>query len=248
MYLIYYIYENYFKLNQKFYDHNTLYPELNNIKIYKNEIMNELININDNWVNWPETGLYSQFQEKNITYNKNKNTWTIVPLYAFGTWCNEECDKLPSIHKFLKTLPNLKTAILSKMKPKTKLRPHEGWGFHSNNVLRCHFGLILPSNEDESYIAIKDNYKVPDENDMKQTHKLHDWIVFDDSKIHYAVNNSDMERIVLILDLDRPYNVKKGVTNQGSTKELEDIIIAFKSRNLNISNNLPKEYLNVINN
>jgi hypothetical protein len=113
IYLVYYINENYFKLNQKFYDHNTLYPELNNIKNYKNEIMNELMNINDNWVNWPESGLYSQFQEKNITYNYNENTWTIVPLYAFGIWCNEECDKLPSIHKFLKTLPNLKTAILS---------------------------------------------------------------------------------------------------------------------------------------
>jgi aspartyl/asparaginyl beta-hydroxylase (cupin superfamily) len=246
IYLFNYIYENHYKMNEKFYDYKKIYPKLSDIQQYKNDINIEINNINKNWMNWPESGLYSQFEEKNIIYNKNKDSWQIIPLYGFGIWCEEYCNKLPSIHKFLKSLPNLKIALLSKMKPETKLRPHCGWGVHSNNVLRCHYGLVLPKNNDESYVAIKDNYKVPDNMDMKQNHKLHDWIVFDDSKIHYAVNNSDTERIVLIIDMERPSYVKKGTTKQGSTKELIDLVNSFKNTNTNISKKLPKEYLDLI--
>ncbi len=60
---------------------------------------------------------------------------------------------------------------------------------------------------------------------------LNDWIVFDDSKLHYAENKSDEERIVLIVDLERPSHIKKGRSNVEETSELMEIVKKMKILN-----------------
>ena len=50
-------------------------------------------------------------------------------------------------------------------------------------------------------------------------------IVFDDSKMHYAENNGDSDRIILILDIERPDFVKKGISDIENTNELNEFII-----------------------
>jgi hypothetical protein len=56
------------KLDQCFYD-KYLFPDLVKIKHYENDITNEIINLNDNWVDWPEKHLY----------NDKINDWKIDP-------------------------------------------------------------------------------------------------------------------------------------------------------------------------
>lgn len=220
-----------------FYDHKKIFPELSTI--YKDQpIIAEEVNklVLNAWVDWPETYLYDN--------NKLPESWKIIPLYGFGIWCDEYCEKLPTLTKFLKDLPGLRIAILSKLKPNTRLSPHEGWGIHSNNVLRCHYGLQLPVNK-QSYVGIKNSYFGI--NDAVEYHKLHDWIVFDDSKIHYAVNDSEEERIVLIVDLDRPPSVPKGTSSVKSTDELLGLVNEFKERNLKPKQDVSKEYIDLFN-
>jgi aspartyl/asparaginyl beta-hydroxylase (cupin superfamily) len=208
------------KLNKKFYSCKEIFPELLNIKKYNinDEVINYISYIK--WIDWPESDLY---QDSKINGN-----WKIVPFYGFGTWCNSNCDKFPELTKFLKTLKNLKIAILSKIGPKTRLQPHYGWSSHSNYVLRCHYGILLPKNKNDSFIAVQEN-----ENDSVeiQLHKQNDWIIFDDSKLHYAVNNSDEERIVLIVDLERPSNIEIGKSDIQDTKELLEVINEMKKSN-----------------
>lgn len=199
-------------LNQLFYDPE-IFPELKLIDEYKDDIIIDLKLINkDAWKFWPEKELYG----------KPDGEWKIFPFMGFGMWLEENCKKMPSIYKFLKNVPNLKLATLSKMSPKMHLTPHEGWGNHSNNVLRCHYGLEVPEN---CYIAVKDKDNGREE---KQYHKNNSWIVFDDSKTHWAVNNSDKERLVLIIDIERPKFVKPGASKVGDTKELQEILKYFK--------------------
>lgn len=196
-----------------------IYPELKNIKKYKNKIhieLNELLK-NDliDWSDWPEKNLY----------NYKKNTWKIMPFYYYGYWVKNNCKKMPILTNFLKSLKNIKIALLSVMSPKTTLKEHKGWCNHSNNVLRCHYGLKVPNN---CYINVKND------NDIIGTikpHRKNEWLIFDDSKLHYASNDSDYYRIVLIIDLDRPEFVPKGESEVGDTKELLEIIKYFKELN-----------------
>ena len=211
---------NYKLKDELFYDVSDVYPCLKKIHKLRGGIMDELNNIRNVdkiWNDWPERELYN-----------SNGKWKIFPFYAFGIWIEENCNKMPTLTKFIKNIPNLKIAILSKLSPGMKLIPHKGWGKHSNNVLRAHYGLIVPDNK--CYVMVLDNKRKE-----KRYHKNDEWLIFDDSKTHMAENTSNEDRIVLILDIKRPDNVKKGVSKIGDTKELLELVNYFKNKNINLN-------------
>ena len=159
----------------------------------------------DQWKVWPEKYLY-----------KNNNGWKVLPFYGFGQWIPNNCKKCPTIYKIIKRIPGLKTASLSRLTSGTKLEPHYGWAKLSNYVLRCQYGII-----------VGDNCILGCENDIVEM-KENKIVVFDDSKLHYAQNNGNSDRIVLILDINRPSNVKKGESDVEDTTELTQFINLMK--------------------
>jgi len=210
------------KMNLNFYNYKKIYPRLSNINdpTILNEIYYNLSKeFNNEWLDWPEKYLYES-EEIN-------GDWKIIPFYGFGIWCKKNCIKFPNLTKFLKSIPDLKIALISKLNPNTKLIPHYGWGSHSNNVLRCHYGIVLPKDESKSYISVT-NEACKEE---IQYHKLNDWIIFDDSKLHYAENKSNEQRIVLIVDINRPNYIEKGISTIEETNELMEIVNKMKMLN-----------------
>jgi aspartyl/asparaginyl beta-hydroxylase (cupin superfamily) len=198
------------KLNNTFYNYN-IFPQLNKIKDLHQQIINELPIAMNTWIPWPETNLYPMTK-----------SWTILPLNVFGIWSETNCKKMPVLAKFLKTIPNLKMALLSKMGPQTKLIPHRGWGFYSNNVLRCHYGLVIPKEPNSCYVSVDEDIEY---------HAEGSWLIFDDSKLHFAENASDSERIILIVDIERPKYIKKGDSKVGDTEELQTLVREFMAQN-----------------
>ena len=235
-----FIFRNYiFKINKKFYNVNEIFPELNNIyndnqnKKIINEINNN-INSRNLWINWPEKPLY----------DSKSATWKIIPFYGFGIWVDENLKKFPETTKFLKSIKGLKVSIISKLGPNTKLKEHRGWADLSNNVLRCHFGIRVPRSK--CFVGVGDikneqTYNHNAEVNMSNVnweiefHENNKWTIFDDSKLHFAGNFSDEERIVLILDIERPNFVKKGTAIVGDTKELLELIEQFKGKTKNFN-------------
>lgn len=214
------------KLDKLFYSPNEVSKQLVSININKNAILNETIQVyQEVWTDWPEKELY----EKNSKFDK----WQIFPFYAFGTWVNINCQKCPTIYNFIKKLKGLKLATLSKLTPGMKLSAHRGWASHSNHVIRCHYGLIVP--EKSCYIAVsnseKSNYEI-------QYHKQFEWVIFDDSKWHWAENAGKTDRIVLIIDIERPDNIETGTSNVGDSKELINIVEYFRQNNISTNYNL----------
>jgi ornithine lipid ester-linked acyl 2-hydroxylase len=202
-------------LDQNFYNINDIDPKLNNIYINLGSIHNEIKKIS-NWTQWPEKYLY----------NEKIGKWNIYPFFAFDTWVNENCNKCPYIYHFIKSIPNIKLATLSKMDPFVTLTPHKGWGNYSNNVIRCHFGLRIPENK--CYIS------VTSDNSHEEIKYLENnkWTIFDDSKLHYSSNQSNEIRIVLIIDIHRPSHIKKGTSDVKDSSELMNIIQYFKKKNV----------------
>jgi hypothetical protein len=204
------------QLNNFFYEVDDVNKDLMLADYCKHKMLKDAINVyNDKWKDWPEKNLY-----------ESNGTWKIFPFYAFGVWANENCKKCPEIHKFIKNIRGLKLATLSKLSPGMKLVPHEGWGFHSNHVIRCHYGLIVPEN---CYISVSDG-----NHEEIKYHKNFEWLIFDDSKTHYAENKSEFDRIVLIIDVERPSWIKTGVSKVGDSKELLEIVDYFKKKNISI--------------
>jgi aspartyl/asparaginyl beta-hydroxylase (cupin superfamily) len=205
------------KKNKLFYEISDLSNEnLNLIEKYKENILNETLNLctqnrYKNWEIWPEKDLYN-----------NEDGWKIFPFYAFDFWIKENCKKCPSVYNFLKKIKGLKLATLSKLSPGTKLNIHQGWGSHSNHVIRCHYGLVIPEEAYSSYIYVEDDYDSTTKN--KQYHKKFEWIIFDDSKPHYAENSGSTDRIVLIIDVLRPLDIQVGKSEIGDTHELLEIV------------------------
>lgn len=214
------------KKNKLFYSINEIEPKLNSINKIKKQILEETIQVYNNnnnlctgWAEWPEKELYPK---------SNTDGWKIFPFFAFGVWVHSNCELCPAITKFIKSIPGLKLATLSRLGGGTKLEEHEGWSSHSNYVIRCHYGLIVPDNQ--CYIHVRDNITGKSE---KEYHKNFEWVVFDDSKTHYAHNQSNEDRIVLILDIARPVDIEVGKSHIGDSKELIDIIEYFKQKNIN---------------
>ena len=198
------------KKNKRIYEVKEICPKLNLIKQYYKKIKSEVLNINSStWSDWPEKYLY------------NSGDWKIFPFFAFNNYIYRNCKKCPYIYNFIKKIPNLKVALLSKLSPHTKLRSHNGWAFYSNYILRCHYGIIVPKN---CYLVVED-----ENGKSKKYHKNNEWIIFDDSKMHYAVNESNEERIVLIIDVKRPRNVKTGKSTSEDSNELRELIHYYKN-------------------
>ena len=218
------------QFQQEFYD-KSIFPELDliNNSIIKKELIQYIHTIN-NWTEWPEHELWKN-NNTNLNSNSNSNTnsnisWTIIPLIAFGKLCEKNAKLFPNTLNQLKKIPNLITAGFSKLGPGTKLSYHKGWAKLSNNVLRCHLGLIVPENKCMIMVTRNNNYS--NLSNIKAMYQQENkWIIFDDSLYHSASNNSESYRIVLILDIKRPTNIMTGTSNIEYSEELDNFMNEF---------------------
>jgi beta-hydroxylase len=125
---------------------------------------------------WPERDLYNQ-------------GWDVFGLWAMGQRLDDNCQMCPSTAQAVASIPRLTTAGFSIMRGGTRIRPHVGY---SGTVLRCHLGLIVPPG-----CALQ----VGDETRHWEEGKC---LVFDDTVLHSAWNESQANRVILLMDFVRP--------------------------------------------
>jgi aspartyl/asparaginyl beta-hydroxylase (cupin superfamily) len=198
---------------QTFYD-ISIYPELTNIdySVVKDELIDYMNIANNNWMDWPE---YDLWKSKNPS-----SSWKIIPLMSFNKWSDKNTKLFPKTTEQLKNIKGLVSAGFSKLGPDTTLALHKGWGNLSNNVLRCHLGLVVPKSKCKVFVMGKTNDLM-----YQQEGK---WIVFDDSLYHSASNESDSkDRIILLLDIERPSHIEKGNSDVVNSPELNNFIDEF---------------------
>jgi aspartyl/asparaginyl beta-hydroxylase (cupin superfamily) len=196
-------------LNQRFYDWKTMFPFLRVLTDHRDEIRREVEYVAANQVLWKSSP--EKHQQK-----KNHTEWSLFPIYGFGHWVEKNSKICPTICRLAQSIPNLKTLLLSRLSAGMELAPHRGWRDLANHSLRVHYGVISNS---KSKLVV----------DGEERHiKEGNIIVFDDSKIHYAKNEGDRDRIVLLLDIERPPHVQKGEVTLDDGKELQYFIQQMK--------------------
>ena len=100
----------------------------------------------------------------------------------------------------------------------TDLMEHTGWCDLANYVLRVHICLDIPTDKESCGLVVDGEV---------EHHKQGEILIFADSKSHKAFNNSEEERIVLIVDILRPVDIPLGTCVGGHTSQLNGLINMF---------------------
>jgi aspartate beta-hydroxylase len=123
--------------------------------------------------------------------------WSGYHLYRHGERVDAHCARCPRTVALLESLPLMRIAdhapeiLFSVLKPCTRIPPHTGV---INGRLTVHLPLIVP----ENCGALRAG-------DEQRPWRIGECLVFDDSFVHEAWNDSDQTRVVLLLDAWNPH-------------------------------------------
>lgn len=164
---------------------------------------------------WPEKNLFERVDPKSKE-RKEGEGWNVFGLYAFNKKHAKNCEKCPVTAKIVESLPyKVSTAAFSLLTPHSHIVPHTGYVGYSDRVFRCHLGLIVPEKKKRSEKRTFDPQPFDVENPVYENCRLRvankwwDWeegelLVFDDTHTHEAWNYTDVTRVILLLDFERP--------------------------------------------
>jgi ornithine lipid ester-linked acyl 2-hydroxylase len=119
--------------------------------------------------------------------------WKTFIFHAYGYVSDENCRRCPETARLLSTIPNLEVAFFSILSPGKHIPAHKGV---YKGLVRAHLGLIVP----------EPNKKVR----MQVGQSMIHWhegkcVVFDDTYRHEVWNETDGWRVVLLIDVHRPF-------------------------------------------
>lgn len=97
----------------------------------------------------------------------------------------------PKTVALLAQVPEVKAAMFTELPPGAKLNEHRDPYAGS---LRFHMGLSTP-NDDRCFINV---------NQQSYSWRDGEGVVFDETYLHWAINNTDETRIILMCDIERP--------------------------------------------
>jgi beta-hydroxylase len=129
-------------------------------------------------------------------------------MFKSGTFIEENCALAPKTAALLRRLPGVYTAFFSVLEPHQHIKAH--WGYWKGFV-RYHLGVIIPDNNADNRCWIRINPDAQsrggDRTAIEQGETYH-WhngeaVLFDDTFLHDAANDSDSVRVVLFLDVAR---------------------------------------------
>ena len=118
--------------------------------------------------------------------------WKTFFLYGYGFRSDANCRRCPATDRLVRTIPGMQTAMFSIFAPHKRIPPHDG---PYKGVVRYHLGLRVPP--DPSLAGIRVG---PQTEHWTEGGSL----VFDDTYVHEAWNDSDEVRVVLFVDFVRP--------------------------------------------
>lgn len=128
-------------------------------------------------------------------------------MFKSGEFIEENCRMAPKTAALLRQVPGCYTAFFSILDPMQYVTPH--WGYYKG-FLRYHLGVVIPDdnkdgacwlrvNDDREANRVRDLYAI--EKGEKYYWHEGEGVVFDDTHLHDARNDSEQVRVVLWLDL-----------------------------------------------
>lgn len=130
-------------------------------------------------------------------------------MFKSGKFIDENCALEPRTAGLLRQIPNVYTAFFSILDPHQYIKPH--WGYWKGFV-RYHLGVVIPENNRDKSCWLRINSQ-PEAQDRSRREEIENgekyyWnngvgVMFDDTFLHDAANESGEVRVVLFLDIAR---------------------------------------------
>lgn len=145
--------------------------------------------------------LYAALSTPGLNYLTNYNVdiggedmknWTTIPLRLFGRDAPQYMEMCPITSAILSGHPEIRSCLFSIMEPGKEILPHHG---PYDGLLRYQLALDIPSGECYLHVGGEKYYWTPGES-----------VMFDEANLHGAVNFTQHSRMVLLIDLERPYD------------------------------------------
>jgi aspartyl/asparaginyl beta-hydroxylase (cupin superfamily) len=128
-------------------------------------------------------------------------------VFKSGGFIEENCALAPRTADLLRGIPGIYMAFFSVLEPHQHIKPH--WGYWKGFV-RYHLGVVIPHNNADNKCWIRINADAWDRENRSaiaqgETHywKNGEAVLFDDTFLHEAANETDQVRVVLFLDVAR---------------------------------------------
>lgn len=118
--------------------------------------------------------------------------WKVFFLIGYGYEVAANTIRCPATSALVKSVPGLISAFFSIHTPGTYLPRHYG---PSNGMITCHLGLSVPKDRRKCRIAIDGKDYNWDEGKF---------LIFDDTYYHEVWNETEENRVVLLMHLERP--------------------------------------------
>jgi beta-hydroxylase len=118
--------------------------------------------------------------------------WKTFPLWVFREKSIINCKRCPQTAAVLLTIPGLQNAWFSILAPGYHIPAHRGV---TKAVLRAQLGLKIPDDRQNCTMRV---------DDVSFAWQQGKCVVLDDSYEHEVHNNTNQERVILFLDVDRP--------------------------------------------
>jgi aspartyl/asparaginyl beta-hydroxylase (cupin superfamily) len=118
--------------------------------------------------------------------------WKTYFFWGYGFRSDANCARCPETTRLIESIPGMQTAMFSILAPHKRIPPHDG---PFKGVLRYHLGLLIP--DDQEHVGIKVGGEIAHWQEGKS-------LVFDDTFVHEAWNDTDETRVVLFVDVIRP--------------------------------------------
>ena len=189
------------------------YPELKIFEENQAIIREECINLLNKSLPLPNIDvLAGDYTQSALHYAK----WKVF-TFRIGKNIPANCVLAPKTAEMINKTPGIFTAFFSILHPKQQLVPH--WGYYKG-FLRYHLGVIIPKDnqDNECWLRINDDKEqnARCDKNLVSNGKKYFWkngqgLLFDDTYLHDAANETDEIRVVLWLDIYRrmpfPYNI-----------------------------------------
>ncbi|MEM9807189.1 MAG: aspartyl/asparaginyl beta-hydroxylase domain-containing protein [Cyanobacteria bacterium P01_D01_bin.56] len=134
--------------------------------------------------------------------------WKTYYFCAFGFVATKNCEQCPKTWALLKDIPGLKVAFFSILAPGKHIPEHRG---KHKGLIRYHLGLRVPEPKEKCRIRVDDTITHWEEGKS---------LIFDDTYYHEVWNDTDGYRVVLFLDIERPFGFPLSLVNATVSKLL----------------------------
>lgn len=166
------------------------FPELQTLQDHWQDIRDEALSLNADGAIAAATGY------NDIGFNSFFRTgWKRFHLCWYGKEMPSAQVQCPKTVALLKSIPSIKAAMFASLPPGATLVRHRDPYAGS---LRYHIGLVTP-NDPKCFIDVDGE---------RYYWKDGEPVMFDETYIHYAANETDHQRIVLFCDVERPVHTK----------------------------------------